>query len=697
MTIFFNAFHSPLGAHASFTLGCAGAKGGFGLELGKPADQNVYIGVETRKGGTYEALPFFEGSEDESRRYDHAGKGDKARSILQAFSHKKITREFRLGTDTFAAGDLRFTLHSPVLPAPDPHKSRAAQQQAAYCPAIGAELTIDNTGCSRARRAFFGFTKANTVDALVPLDRLPAGLTGLGAGRTIALVTDAKDAVTGQGFSLEQILSEPHMENYRFILGATGAILLTVPAGKKITFRFALCFHRAGIVTTGEAASYWYGRFFKNIEGVATYALKNFPDLRAAAVNSEKLFGRAKLNAHQLFQLRHAIRSYYGSTQLLELKKQPFWIVNEGEYRMLNTFDLTVDQLFYEMKLNPWTVRNVLDLYVERYSYRDTLHFPGEKNTQPGGLSFTHDMGFCNHISRAGHSTYEKYGLTGCFSHMTHEQLVNWVLCATVYVQGSGDARWQTKRLPIFKQCLQSMLNRDHPQEAKRNGIMGLDSSRTLEGAEITTYDSLDESLGQARNNVYLAVKTWAAYRALAILFARKKLMQESATAAKQAERAAATIAAALNQEGFIPAIIGEDCNSKIIPAIEGLVFPCVLGDKKALRENGEFGILIRALKAHLATVLRKGTCIYPDGGWKLSSSADNSWLSKIYLCQYVARSILGVKSPAAGAAADKAHAAWLLKEENLYWAWSDQMKSGVAHGSKYYPRGVTAILWLDE
>lgn len=44
--------------------------------------------------------------------------------------------------------------------------------------------------------------------------------------------------------------------------------------------------------------------------------------------------------------LTHSIRSYYGSTQLLDADGKPFWVVNEGEYRMMNTFDLTVDQMF---------------------------------------------------------------------------------------------------------------------------------------------------------------------------------------------------------------------------------------------------------------------------------------------------------------------------------------------------------------
>lgn len=45
---------------------------------------------------------------------------------------------------------------------------------------------------------------------------------------------------------------------------------------------------------------------------------------------------------------------------------------------------------------------------------------------------------------------------------------------------------------------------------------------------------------------------------------------------------------------------------------------------------------------------------------------------------------------------ADEAHAAWLLHGRESYWGWSDQMIAGEAKGSRYYPRGVTSILWLE-
>ena len=80
-----------------------------------------------------------------------------------------------------------------------------------------------------------------------------------------------------------------------------------------------------------------------------------------------------------------------------------------------------------------------------------------------------------------------------------------------------------------------------------------------------------------------------------------------------------------------------------------------------------------------------------------MSSTSENSWLSKIYLCQFVARRILGVAWEETGAAADAAHVWWLIRPESAYWSWSDQIVSCKAVASKYYPRGVTSILWLEE
>ncbi len=694
-TIFFNTQHAPLGAFASFTLGAKGAKGGFGLELTKPADQNIFIGLEDRTGKRFSCLPFFDAVSDESARFDVEGGETASKTSLHAFPDGRIRRTLLPGTDSWEAGDLTFVIHTPVMAAPDPLKSGARELMAAYVPALPIEVTVDNRKSNKPRRFFFGFQGSDPYRCLRCLNQT-APVAGIANGDIFGIASDSEGVVSAQGFSVEEILAETDPFNYGFLLGPVGLLLATVPAGKKVTLKFAACFHRAGNATSGLESQYFYTRFFRNLESVAGYALKHFSSLKMRGGAFGKDFVKAKLSPARQFMLTQAVQSYYASTELLEVDGDPVWIVNEGEYRMINTFDLTVDQLFFEMKLNPWTVRNELDWFVKRYSYTDKVRFPGKPGEHPGGLSFTHDMGVANHFSKPGHSVYEKTGLHGCFSHMTHEELVNWVICGLVYEKQTGDAAWLAKNRSIFQKTLTSLLNRDHPDPEKRDGVMSLDSSRCSGGSEITTYDSLDVSLGQARNNLYLAVKCWGCYVGLESLFERLGDAKRASICRDQARRCAGTICASADDHGLLPAILNENVESRIIPAIEGLVVPYALGLKSALSEKGDYGHLIKALRRHLVAVLKPGICLFPDGAWKISSTSDNSWLSKIYLCQFIAERILKCVPKPAMDAADEGHAGWLLREENVYWAWSDQMVSGVAKGSKYYPRGVTSILWLS-
>lgn len=697
---FFNAHHSPIGAFASFTLGFPGAGGGLDLELGKSPKQNIFIGLERLDGGGYDTLPFHDtGASDESKRYDIENPDpnpDKLKILHPATNHN-IERDFRLGTDTWTAGDLTYRIISQVRSVSDPETATDLELKEVLLPAVLVEIEIDNTQSKRTRIAFFGFEGTDPYSAMRRLDDTDYGLTGVGQGRNVAIAALKGSAESALHFTMEDILTVKPVENRTFGLGRVGAMLMEVPPGVRQSYRFAVCFHRSGYVTTGIDASYYYTRYYDNIEQAALYALNHFDSLKAEAERANGLLEDTKLSEDQTFMMAHAIRSYYGCTQLLLHKEKPLWIVNEGEYRMMNTFDLTVDQLFFELRMNPWTVRNELDLFVERFSYVDTVRFPGDDKEYPGGISFTHDMGVANAVSRPQYSSYELYGIDGCFSHMTHEQLVNWILCAAAYMQSTGDQQWLNNNLTIVEHCLESMLNRDHPDQTKRNGIMGLDSSRTMGGAEITTYDSLDVSLGQARNNIYLAGKSWAAYLAMEKLFSDNGLGQLAAAAGEQADKCAITIIQNVTDEGYIPAVIGEGNDSRIIPAIEGLIFPLYTGCEEALAPEGRFGPYIEALKRHLYSVLKEGICLFEDGGWKISSTSNNSWLSKIYLSQFIARHILGLPWDEQGLKADRAHVEWLTHPELSIWSWSDQIISGEISGSKYYPRGVTSILWLAE
>jgi len=680
----YNSHHAPIGAFASFTLGMKGARGGLGLELSGPANENVFVGLEDAvTPGRYQALPFFDGGEGQAGDYDVEHLSEfSSKAVIEYFPDDAIERVTGAATDEWQAGDLTFRLISPIRSLPDPESGSPEELRDAIVPAVYAELRVDNRGSKHARRAFFGYEGSDVSAGMRLLE--DSGLVGVAQHTFTGIASLDSDVSAGIAFQPQRVLEPDSEDNLAFLVGKIGIIVGTVPPGEVRTFRFVVGFFREGTATTGIKTQYLYRRFFDSLEDVLRHGVTQFDEAKRLAEAFDNRLRRL-VSPDRAWMLAQAIRSYYGSTQLLEREDgRPIWVVNEGEYRMMNTLDLTVDQAFFELTLNPWTVRNVLDVYAERYAYEDGIRTPGSLQLHPGGIAFTHDMGVANSFSRPGHSGYEQTHLKGCFSYMSAEELMNWVLTAGLYDAHSKDMAWGVSHRSTFLACLESLMNRDDPDASKRNGVIGFDAGRCSGGSEITTYDSLDVSLGQARNSLYLAVKGWATYRLLQGIFQRLGEGAAAHQAEVQAARAVDTILAARDEDGLLPAVIGENVDSRTIPAIEALVYPFVLGIPIDER-------LKAALAKHLHAVLQPGICLFADGGWKLSSTSKNSWLSKIYLCQFVAERVLGLQ---VDTVADGAHMAWLLEPENAYYAWSDQMLAGKAVGSRYYPRGVTAILW---
>jgi xylan 1,4-beta-xylosidase len=686
-TPFFNAHHSPIGAFATLTLGAKGATGGFGLELDKPACANLYIGAETSTPGQYKALPFFgEGRGPQADDFDVEAIKNQKQPFLSAYDDAAISRTLTPCFDEWKAEDLTFRVITPIRPIPDPQSRESEQLAQVIIPCVWIELTLDNSQGSSSRKIFFGQGGGDPYAGL--RHAVSEDLTGVWLGRNIGFFTKNSDAYSGIGFGPQQILAPNDPTDNTCMLGQCGLVVLDVPAGETKTLRLVGAFYRDGLATTGIDTSYLYTYFFSGLESVASFGLLEFDEAIENAKEADESFAKPELNESQRFMLAHSLRSYYGSTQLLKQLGGFIWNVNEGEYRMMNTFDLTADHLFYELKMNPWVQKNALDLFVERYSYYDEIG--GEK-----ALAFTHDMGVGNHFSRPGWSSYERRNEPGCFSHMSHEELVNWVLCACMTLEKTKDWQWQDSLQSVFSDCLKSLCLRDNPDPSKRTGIMSIDSPRCgPNGAEITTYDSLDPSLGQSRASTYLGFKTLASYAHLAKVVASET---ERLEAENQAKLALRTLLDAFQPDGTLPALLENDDRSLIIPVFEGLIFfkRSSLWDEWI--QVPEFAELVHRFKGHLQAVLAPGKCLFPNGGWKLSASSANSWLSKIYLCQHIARTCLDYDGLNAFEEADSAHVDWLLHPESAFWAWSDQMVDGVAKGSKYYPRGVTSVLWLDE
>jgi hypothetical protein len=688
--------HSPFGAFASFTIGLHHSPGGFGIALGAPANQNIYAGFRV-KNGIWNLLPFFRETKSLAAAFT-TDQIEPVEEIAAPAAYRRLnaddfTRRLGWASDTWASDRFSFSIFSPFDHVPDEQSLSAF----VTAPVIAAELEYDNTNGGEEVEVIFGMNE--TAQPSRPLPDVAPRLSGFATGRRYGYASGPAEGLRAvQGHTV--LSPSPAFSDGFQRIGGESALILRIPAGAKARLPLALGFYEAGIVTTGLDCRYYYTRHFSSLEEVLAFGLERHADYVALAQKRDAELAASNLSGDQRWLIAQATHSYLGSSQLLDHDGAPLWNVNEGEYRMINTFDLTVDHLFFELQWHPWAMRNALDLFVARYSYRDTLQWSGGAKAE-GGISFTHDMGVTNQFSPPGLSSYECTGLHGCFSHMTMEQLVNWVLCAVSYAMKTGDHAWLRASRETLLACKESLEHRDDPDPARRTGILKWDSARCGGGSEITTYDSLDESLGQARNNLYLAVKTLAAWLLLECAFDQLGLPDPARDSAATADKLAKTLTDQFEiGTGFFPAVFEKGNRSRILPAIEGLVFPLYLGMDAALARDGRFAKLLDQFEQHMTNALQPGICIDArSGGWKLSSTSCNTWMSKIGIAQHVTRRLFPNALSDAARSADRVHAGWQQNPGCGAMAMCDQIQSqtGVAIGSKYYPRIVTAILWMSE
>ena len=726
----FNAQHAPAGAFMSFTCGHFGTGGGIGVEIGRPANQSIYVGVkrgDRRSPEPIRCLPFIRRASRSSdpasdapaeANYSVEHAPESVACSIDLYARDEIHRRFGWATDAWVTSDLTFTIHTPFGQIPEPGTD-AERLRLSLLPAVVATLTVDNRGGAETKTGVFAIDFVDPGTRLLSSSDAHPTKLGFAWRRHMGVLgmlqsggTDDPSFFAFQRWSVAEGVADINPVHE---LGTCGGLAFEVPAGETRTLVLAIGVYLDGIVTTGLEGRYYYTRHFASLDEVLATALDRAAELRGRAERLDAKLLASTLSDDQQFLIAHGTRGYYGSTQLLDVGGEPFWLVNEGEYCMMNTLDLAVDHLFWELDQNPWVVRNLLTNFVRHYSYRDQVVARGAPTKLlAGGISFCHDMGVNNNFSRAGNSSYELAHLTGCFSFMTQEQLCNWVLTAACYVAKTHDTAWLAEQAHVLAACAESMRARANP----RTGIMSYDSARCAGGKEITTYDSLDESLGQARSNTYLAAKCWAAWLGLEVLarLAAQTGEAEVEIGASLAETLADSLVAAARPDGTLPAVLEKDnpgYQSRILPAIEALIYPAYwlacLGARAGCEPVEQLlgaaprHPLIDVLRGHTLRLLHdhERRNLFADGGIKLSSTSNNSWMSKIALFQYVARQVLHLHETDERVAqifraADAAHVRWQT-DGSGYWACSDQFVSGVAKGSRYYPRIITAALWLDE
>ncbi len=690
---FFNTHHAPVGAWASLTFGAPGL--GVSIDLQEPNVKKsgaILAGVAGPDG--LHSIAFADAPKQQP---DLTAEGDEEkkkaaymRNPLAAYGvygEDELTRTLTPSRDTFRAGKVTFTTYTPYDALPDP---KDGDIPALAClPGILMDVTVDNTDGTAPCTAYFGMMYHN-IKAVYAFEE--DGLCGVRFRNDWAFAAKKSDGaylVRGMDAAL-------HLSRGTSFVQQNGPtfICLPVAAGEKKTLSLTWAVHATDGSNGARNTVYYYNRYFKNPLQAANAVLENAPALRALSdkVDGELLHeGQDEARVALFCQ---AVRAYYASTQLLEDEEGGVrWNVGEGAYIWRNTMDLCADHITWELRRNPWIVRCLMDEFISDYMYTDRVTFPGKEGEFPGGISFTHDMGCYFSYSTHGYSAYERpnESTRGFYFYMTTEELLNGIYCLAGYALQTGDTQWLESHRDLLPALMESQENRDAPTAEERNGILKASSTRGGTcGLESTTYDALDHSLLEAAGNLYVFIKTWCS---LVLLRRCCAMVNDTATAARalaMLEKCRASVAAFKGEQPWLKANAYLDIPGAVAAAAEPLAVPHMLG---VLDEKDE-PLLFAELRAHSTACLQSGVCRdAATGGLRLSSTSRNTWPSKGVLTAFAMETVLGLELPDG------------MVEELIGWAQksarettiSDQIHCDTREvvGGLYYPRIVTACLWL--
>ena len=685
--VYVNVDHAPAGICSTLAYGFTGPTPTFywqkgdcsGLGMSSPAVpyENGGGGVLIALSGAagVQALPFVASPANVSPNAAFFGSNSVQRTLTPC------TDQY-----TIAGTGLSFTHYTPVWFMASLDTASLSDKKRFFLPATWLEFTVQNTN-STPEDFYFGLPTPATQQSFAN-----GAYQGFALGEAaLAVQSGSCDLLSGGGLTAA-------------LNGMTQgfAFHLAIPPGQTRTLTVVVAFYRTAAVDPRTSGLYYYTSLFGSLDSVIDSAFAGFADARVRCQQLASAMAGAGLNPYRQFLASHALHSYLANTVcLLDPAGGVSWRVTEGFYGYINTFDLTVDFAFFESLMYPWALRNVLDTYSGAlprtgYSFLEPLYDPStDAEVSPNGFSFHHDMGNWPVSDAPGtNPVFDDY--------MGDEQLQNWILDAGLYWSHSADNAWLTNNATLLQTCLNSMLLRDNPTAADRNGV-----TKYVNQPESTTFDDLDSSLRTAQFSGRLAVRNWACYLALEPMFTQLGDATDATTCNNMAALVAQTIVGLWNSYarplGYIPALLDGSDESAIIPMVEGLAYPLQMGLTNAVdRIGGPYASLLQALSNHLAAVLVPGRCLNANSGaWDMTSAtgyanSHNSWQSKMYTAQYAAEHVLGFTGNIVNGNVDQVHATIQIQNAPFY-EWSDQLDASGGNsflGGCHYPRGVTSALW---
>ena len=725
-TRFFMTHHGPMGAWSSLTFGLPGRGASIDTQRMVVDDTaNLLVGVARGKGQV-RILPFYRNRSIDPTTQEFGGPNRRL-GHWRAIAPAEITRRLAPCVDEYRADGFAFRTFSPLPALPDPREGATLEYET--CPAILLELEVDNTGGAAPCWGFLAMEhkRPGSQHSLAWVEG--SGIVGMGWRDEWALAAEERaegvHAIRGDLTRIED--GTPWCATS----GDAGGLMIAVPAGERRTLTAAFGFYHHGPATQGIPSRYWYAKHFPGAVEVCRAALGWADRIRndCRELDAEAARRCADPLKRELFS--QSVRAYAANASLLaaDADGKPMYSVCEGQFEWRNTLDLAADHLPWELWRNPWVVRNIMDFYIDRYSYRDQVRFGGEAKLYPGGIGFAHDMGNDTCYTPPGGGGYEKPD-DPFYSFMTTEELLNGAYCAVGYALVSGDREWAAARGQVFADILTSLQNRDGPDAASRTGLPKGETSKVGGSHEITTYDCLDPSLKSARGNLYIAVKAWCAYLLLAEVFdqiggaekaprpssgqADSRYAGLAAEARAAARLAAGSLAGFFDAErGAFPSNLAERSTSTMIAAVEPMGVPLFLGlgdgpdgkrglatfspRRSCLSPFSDHSELIEKLSRHVRTCLQTGNCVdAATGCLRLVSSSTNTWPSKGFLSVFVLEDFFGIDVPREHPTVMREFAHW-MQVTAAERTCSDQIEADtrkLLNGS-YYPRMVTSSLWL--
>lgn len=667
--VFVNLDHAPMGVCSTITYGTKASVCGVGTSTGVfpyyVGGGGVLVGLSTSSG--LKLLPF-------------AASAASFSINASFFPDASIQRSVTPCTDEFtvAASGLSFMHYTPAWLMSDLDSASLSEKQRCFLPATWMVFTIQNTN-SVPEEFYFGLPVPSTQRTFAN-----GAYQGFVLGEAaLAVQSGSCELLSGAG--LTEVFS-----------GMTNgfAFQVSVPAGQTRSLMVVLAYYRSAVVDTRINASYYYTSLFPSMDGVIDAAFAGFGNAQTRCQQLALVMNQAGMNPYRQFLASHALHSYMANTAcLIDLQGRVYWREVEGYFNYINTLDLTPDHAFFDSHMHPWALRNVLDAFSGAlaspgYTYATPL-FDARSNTQVSslGFSFHHDMGLWPNSG-----TGPAYGVN-----MGLEELQSWILSAGLYWSRTGDRVWLTNNAALLQTCLNSLLLRDDTNSGARDGV-----TQNVNAGEITTYDNLDASLQKPAFSGRMTVRNWASYLALNAMFAQIGDAADAATCETMAAVAAQTIVDRWNSYrgtlGYIPARLDGSNTAATTPIIEGLAYPAAMGLTNAMdRTGGPYASMLQALSNHTAAVLIPGKCIgVPSGGWLMTSANIITWQSKVFICQYVAETVLGITNDLVNGAVDQVHTTIQILTGPSQGFVDAVDGTGGYHfgGGPHYPRAITTSLW---